>query len=59
MASSSSSGGSLVASLGRLAANNARPSDSSESLVSMDGADRDNYEDCRIELRSHNLVSIL
>lgn len=30
---------------------------STGSLSNMDGADGDNYEDCRIELRSHNLVS--
>ena len=31
--------------------------ESTGSLSNMDGADGDNYEDCRIELRSHNLVS--
>ena len=31
-------------------------SDSNNSLNGLDSLDRDNYEDCRIELRSHNLV---
>lgn len=32
---------------------------SSSGVLSDLGADPDNYEDCRIELRSHNLVELL